>query len=187
MLLFLKPRNRSLGTFFLAYFAIITTIPPVVGFSISTLRNTGSMEIQFDYPVNISILNVADLLATLLNMQAVYVCLTITSVGPLSYEPAVSGMQSMHIHLSGLCIRGIFSLSRRLSRGYDIHCLLAGWWSSTPEIRIDSSMLWIPASPLQVALIDDNEERLFLIWSTEIIPRCRICILRYVLTHSIFT
>ena len=47
-LLVLKRGNRFLGGFFLVHFAI--TI--IVGFSISTLKNTKNMKFEFDYPMN---------------------------------------------------------------------------------------------------------------------------------------
>ena len=58
-LLFFRRRNRSLGMFVLTHVAIITAISLVVGKSISTVTDTGGVELLFDYPMNISILNVA--------------------------------------------------------------------------------------------------------------------------------
>ena len=57
-LLLLRKRNRSLGVFVLAHVAIISAISLVVGKSITTVTDTGSVELLFDYPMNISILNV---------------------------------------------------------------------------------------------------------------------------------
>ena len=54
-LLLLRRRNRSLGVFVLAHVAIITAISLVVGKSITTVTDTGSVELHFDYPMNISI------------------------------------------------------------------------------------------------------------------------------------
>ena len=55
-LLLLRRRNMSLGVFVLAHVAIITAISLVVGKSITTVTDTGSVELLFDYPMNISIL-----------------------------------------------------------------------------------------------------------------------------------
>ena len=57
-LLFLRRRNRTLGVFVLTHVAILTAISLVVGKSINTVTDTGSVELLFDYPMNISILNV---------------------------------------------------------------------------------------------------------------------------------
>ena len=57
-LLLLQRGNRSLGVFVLTHIAIITAISLVVGKSITTVTDTGSVELMFDYPMNISILNV---------------------------------------------------------------------------------------------------------------------------------
>ena len=57
-LLLLRSRNRSLGVFVLIHTAIIAAISLVVGKSITTVTDTGSVELPFDYPMNISILNV---------------------------------------------------------------------------------------------------------------------------------
>ena len=57
-LLLLRRGNRSLGVFVLIHVAIISAISLVVGKSITTVTDTGSVELQFDYPMNISILNV---------------------------------------------------------------------------------------------------------------------------------
>ena len=57
-LLFLRRRNRSPGLFVLIHVAIITAISLVVGKSITTVTDTGSVDLLFDYPMNISILNV---------------------------------------------------------------------------------------------------------------------------------
>ena len=54
-LLLLRWRNMSLGVFVLTHVAIITAISLVIGKSISTLTDTGSVELPFDYPTNISI------------------------------------------------------------------------------------------------------------------------------------
>ena len=57
-LLLLRRQNRSLGVFVLTHVAIITAISLVVGKSIATVTDTGSVELLFNYPMNISILNV---------------------------------------------------------------------------------------------------------------------------------
>ena len=57
-LLFLRRQNRSLGVFVLTHVAIIIVISLVVGKSITTVTDTGRVELLFDYPMNISILNV---------------------------------------------------------------------------------------------------------------------------------
>ena len=58
-LLVLQRQNRSLlGVFVLTHAAIIAAISLVVGKSITTVIDTGSVELLFDYPMNISILNV---------------------------------------------------------------------------------------------------------------------------------
>ena len=56
-LLLLRRRNRSLGVFVLIHAAIIAAISLVVGKTITTVTDTGSVELLFDYPMNISILN----------------------------------------------------------------------------------------------------------------------------------
>ena len=58
-LLLLRRRNMSLGVFVLTHIVIITAISLVVGKSISTVTDTGSVELPFDYPTNITI-NVDD-------------------------------------------------------------------------------------------------------------------------------
>ena len=58
ILSFLGRRNRSLGLFVLTHIAIITAISLVAGKSIATVTDTGSVNLLFDYPMNISILNV---------------------------------------------------------------------------------------------------------------------------------
>ena len=52
---FFEGGSRSLGVFVLAYVAIITAImfSLVVGKSITTMTDTGSVELLFDYPMNI--------------------------------------------------------------------------------------------------------------------------------------
>ena len=58
-LLVLQRQNRSLlGVFVLTHAAIIAAISLVVGKSITMVIDTGSVELLFDYPMNISILNV---------------------------------------------------------------------------------------------------------------------------------
>ena len=57
-LLFLRRWNRSLGMFVLTHAAIIIAISLVVGRSITTVTDTGRVELLFNYPMNISILNV---------------------------------------------------------------------------------------------------------------------------------
>ena len=56
-LLLLRRRNRSLGVFVLTHVAIISAISFVVGKSITTVTDTGRVELLFDYPMNISIPN----------------------------------------------------------------------------------------------------------------------------------
>jgi hypothetical protein len=55
-LLLLRRWNKSLGVLVLAHVAIITAISLVVGKSITTVTDTGRVELLFDYPMNISIL-----------------------------------------------------------------------------------------------------------------------------------
>ena len=55
-LLLLRRRNRSLGVFVLIHVAIIAAISLVVGKSITTVTDTGSVELLFNYPMNISML-----------------------------------------------------------------------------------------------------------------------------------
>ena len=57
-LLLLRRRNRSQGVFVLTHIAIITAISLVVDKSITTVTDTGSVELLFDYLMNTSILNV---------------------------------------------------------------------------------------------------------------------------------
>ena len=56
-LLFLRRQSRSLSVFVLTHAAIITAISLVVGKSITTVTDTGRMELLFNYPMNVSILN----------------------------------------------------------------------------------------------------------------------------------
>ena len=56
-LLLLGRRNRLLGVFVLIHVAIIAAISLVVGKSITTMTDTGSVGLLFDYPMNINILN----------------------------------------------------------------------------------------------------------------------------------
>jgi hypothetical protein len=58
-LLLLRRRNRSLGMFVLTHVAIISAISFVVGKSITTVTDTGRVELLFDYPMNINISDVA--------------------------------------------------------------------------------------------------------------------------------
>ena len=56
-LLLLRRRNRSLCVFMLTHVAIITAIPLIVGRSLTRVTDMWSVEVPFDYPMNISILN----------------------------------------------------------------------------------------------------------------------------------
>ena len=56
-LLLHRRRNRSLGVFVLTHVAIISAISFVVGKSITTVTDAGSVDLLFDYPMNISFLN----------------------------------------------------------------------------------------------------------------------------------
>ena len=59
-LLLLRRRNMTLDVFVLTHVAIITAISLVVGKSITTVTDTGSVELLFDYPMNISMLIMDD-------------------------------------------------------------------------------------------------------------------------------
>ena len=56
-LLLHRRRNRSLGVFVLTHVAIISAISFVVGKSINRVTDAGSVDLLFNYPMNISFLN----------------------------------------------------------------------------------------------------------------------------------
>ena len=160
-LLLLRRQNRSLGMFVLTHVAIISAISFVVGKSITTVTDTGRVELLFDYPMNI---NVTDDSMNLI-YGPTWAWLT-KSVTDLTFNEAFSGTfiiqdsrteYGVNTRPTGQQISGSVSCvdpSDRINvnmTGFDSESTVVSWEMNITYLSTDSESVTLEIPPLYLA------------------------------------